>query len=231
MQERTKPTTQPLDVEIPTDGVSIPGVLEIPNQAKAIVIFAHGTGNARLNRSNRRVAEVFRQASLATLRMDFLDEREQQADIVTRNVLFDVGFLAARIEAATHWVSQYKETRDMSIGYFGTSTGAAAALTAAVHLHDRVGAVVSRAGRVDLAETMLPHVKAPTLLLIGEDDSLLLELTQETMKELHTECKLVILPDGGHTFKAPKSLETVAQKASSWFVQHLVETQPSVSVT
>jgi len=231
MQKRTKPMTQPLNVDIPTDGTIISGILEIPDHAMAIIIFANAAGNSRLNRSNRRVAEVFRQASLATLRMDFLNEREQQADIVTRNIFFDVGFLAARLEAATHWVSLCKETCDMSIGYFGTSTGAAAALTAAVHLHERVGAVVSRAGRVDLAEAVLSQVRAPTLLLIGEDDSLVVELTQETMKELQTECKLVILPDGGHMFKEPKSLETVAQKASSWFVQHLVETQPSVSVT
>src|SRR5262245_11030878 len=169
-------------VNVPAGQVTLEGNLNLPQDAVAVVLFAHGSGSGRHSPRNRHVANVLNEAGLATLLIDLLTPEEESIDLFTTELRFDIGLLAQRLVAATDWLTQYADTRQLPIGYFGASTGAAAALAAAVERPDFVGAVVSRGGRPDLAGPALPRVRAPTLLIVGGKDLQVLELNQETLR-------------------------------------------------
>jgi dienelactone hydrolase len=201
------------------------GTLGIPNGAAGIVLFAHGSGSSRHSPRNRYVAQVLRQAGLATLLMDLLTREEEVEDSETGHLRFDIGFLAERLVAATDWLQETAETRPLAVGYFGASTGAGAALVAAAERPQVVRAVVSRGGRPDLAGPALPRVSAPTLLLVGSHDAPVIRLNQEALRRLGSHDKqLVIVPGASHLFEEPGTLEEVARLATGWFVQHLRQT-------
>lgn len=208
------------NVEIQIDAVTLGGILTLPEGAQAIVIFAHGAGSSRFSPRNQYVARILEEAGLATLLMDLMTEREERSDAITRALAFDIPFLAERVEAATDWVLSREATRELRIGYFGASTGAAAALTAAAHRPDIVGAVVSRGGRPDLAEDVLSDVRAPTLLIVGGDDTPVIEMNRQAASLLQVEHQLVIIPGATHLFEEPGALDEVAQYAADWFMQH-----------
>jgi putative phosphoribosyl transferase len=203
-------------VTIPADGVVLPGELTVPVGARGAVLFAHGSGSSRLSPRNRLVAGELRDAGLATLLFDLLTERES-AD--RRNV-FDIPLLASRLEAAHRWLLHEPEGT-LPVGYFGASTGAAAALWAAAGLGAEVKAVVSRGGRPDLAGPRLPLVQAPTLLIVGGLDDAVLELNRRAGQELACERELVVVPGATHLFEEPGTLEIVAAHAARWFERHL----------
>lgn len=206
-------------VAIPAGTVELPGDLTLPAGATGGVVFAHGSGSSRLSRRNRLVAERLAAAGLATLLFDLLTDTEA-AD---RANVFDIPLLASRLIAADRHLRSRPETAGLRLGYFGASTGAAAALWAAAELGDAVGAVVSRGGRPDLAWARLPFVCAPTLLVVGERDDVVLELNREAATQLRCEHRLVVVPGASHLFEEPGALEEVADQAARFFVPHLVE--------
>jgi putative phosphoribosyl transferase len=206
-------------VHIPRDGVQ--GDLVIPEHAFGIVIFAHGSGSSRHSSRNRYVASVLQQGGLATLLMDLLTSEEEQVDIRTAQLRFDIPLLARRLVDATDWAASQPETRELNIGYFGASTGAGAALVAASGRPSAIGAVVSRGGRPDLAGESLPLVKAPTLLIVGSLDAPVIELNQRAQRDIRPENRLEIIPGATHLFEEPGTLERVADLARSWFESHL----------
>ena len=221
MDAQTHQDTQSRNIEIRVDEVTLHGILTIPDQAQALVLFAHGAGSSRFSPRNQYVAGILQDAGLGTLLMDLMTEREERSDAVTRALAFDIPFLAERVEAATNWVLSDEAMRTLRIGYFGASTGAGAALMAAAHKPDAVGAVVSRGGRPDLAAEILPEVRAPTLLLVGGLDTPVIEMNREAAALLQTENKLVIIPGATHLFEEPGKLDEVADYASAWFRQYL----------
>ena len=174
-------------VQIPSGDVSLEGDLNIPAGAKGIVLFAHGSGSSRLSPRNRFVAGVLNKAGLATLLMDLLTAEEERIDLYTGELRFDIGLLAGRLESATDWLLSQPQTREMSIGYFGSSTGAAAALVAAAGRPERVTAIVSRGGRPDLAGSALADVRSPTLLIVGGNDEVVIGLNEESLARLSVE--------------------------------------------
>lgn len=204
-------------VHIPADSVSLEGALVIPAGAAGVVLFAHGSGSSRHSPRNKFVATSLQRDGLATLLIDLLT-REEDVNYETR---FDIKLLTFRLEAATRWLRQQPETRDLGIGYFGASTGAAAALEAAAALGPKIGAVVSRGGRPDLAQEVLDRVLAPTLLIVGGDDDVVIELNRDACARLRSEKKLSIVPGASHLFEEPGALEVVAYLASSWFGKYL----------
>jgi dienelactone hydrolase len=208
-------------VQVSADSVILEGNLIVPQGAQGIVLFAHGSGSSRFSTRNRYVAQVLRKAGLATLLIDLLTADEEKMDIQTRHLRFDIGLLAKRLIGATDWLTQNSTTRNLRIGYFGASTGAAAALVAAVERPNVIYAVVSRGGRPDLAGHSLSRVKAPTLLIVGGNDFPVIDINREALKQLQTEKKLVIVQRATHLFEEPGTLEEVAQLATDWFVQHL----------
>lgn len=208
-------------VQIQTEGVVLHGDLLLPEQATALVIFVHGSGSSRHSPRNRFVAQTLVGAGLGTLLMDLLTLREERVDAVTAEHRFDIPFLARRVVAATRWVLGARQTQNLMPGYFGASTGAAAALVAAAQLPKQVRAVVSRGGRPDLASQALPKVAAPTLLIVGAADELVLQLNQEALAELRCERHLAIVPGATHLFEEPGTLETVAVLARDWFLRYL----------
>jgi dienelactone hydrolase len=201
-------------VKITPSGVR--GDLTIPGNAGGVVIFAHGSGSSRLSSRNRFVAGVLQRAGLATLLLDLLTAEEEQIDIHTRHLRFDIDLLAERLVHATRWRIDDPEIGRLPVGYFGASTGAAAALIAAAQLPQQTRAVVSRGGRPDLAGTALPMVKAPTLLIVGGDDDPVIELNEKALNELRCEKKLEIVPGATHLFEESGTLEQVAALASNW---------------
>ncbi len=204
-------------VHIPADSVSLEGVLVIPAGAAGVVLFAHGSGSSRHSPRNKFVATSLQRDGLATLLIDLLT-KEEDANYETR---FNIKLLTSRLEAATRWLRQQPETRNLGIGYFGASTGAAAALQAAAALGSEIGAVVSRGGRPDLAKEVLDRVLAPTLLIVGGDDDIVIEFNRDACARLRSEKKLSIVPGASHLFEEPGALEVVAYLASSWFGKHL----------
>ena len=196
--------------------VGLEGSVAVPAAAKGIVLFAHGSGSGRLSPRNKFVAQGLRQSGIATLLFDLLTENE--AD--DRRNVFDIALLAERLSMATSWVRQDAETARLKIGYFGASTGAAAALVAAAAEGDRVAAVVSRGGRPDLAGAALAVVKAPTLLIVGGDDTVVLGLNRAALAELHCPKQLSVVPGATHLFEEPGALEAVVEHARSWFLTH-----------
>lgn len=207
------------EVAIPADGDEIRGDLVVPPHAKAIVVFAHGSGSSRRSPRNRFVAETLQGHGMATLLLDLLTEAEERRG---RERVFDVELLTRRLLAATRWLRGRAETARLPVGYFGASTGAACALDAAARLGDAIGAVVSRGGRPDLALDALPHVLAPTLLLVGGEDQAVIGLNQLAYARIATHVKrLEIVPGATHLFEEPGALEHVAESAARWFDAHL----------
>ncbi|MGQ0562668.1 MAG: dienelactone hydrolase family protein [Gemmatimonadota bacterium] len=210
-------------VRIPADDVLLDGDLTVPTNATGIVLFAHGSGSSRKSSRNRFVAGVLQQAGLATLLMDLLTRDEEAVDAYTGQLRFDIPFLADRLLAANHWLKQEHETRSLPVGCFGASTGGGAALVAAAREPQNVAAVVSRGGRPDLAADALPAVSAPTLLIVGGDDVLVIGMNEEAMARMRAQVELKIVPGASHLFEEPGTLEQVAQLARDWFVRHLTE--------
>lgn len=201
--------------------VKLQGELVIPAEAKGIVLFAHGNGSSRLSPRNRNIAEYFNGLQLATLLFDLLTEIEYAEDRFSTRLHFNIPMLATRLGAVTEWVSALPETHDLPLGYFGASTGAAAALISAAEHPDTVRAIVSRGGRPDLASDMLPLVKAPTLLIVGENDFEVIELNNKALLRLNAVKELQLVPGATHLFQEKGKLEEVANLASKWFSRHL----------
>jgi putative phosphoribosyl transferase len=208
-------------VLVPAGHVTLEGTLVRPEGARGVVLFAHGSGSSRRSPRNRHVARVLNEAALATLLVDLLTPGEDAVDARTAHLRFDIGLLAERLVAATDWLTGHAETRDLTVGYFGASTGAAAALVAATLRADAVGAIVSRGGRPDLAGPVLALVRAPTLLIVGGRDVQVLALNREAFAQLMCEKRLEIVPGATHLFEDPGALEQVARLAREWFERHL----------
>jgi putative phosphoribosyl transferase len=207
-------------VLIPTSGAA--GDLTVPANARGIIIFAHGSGSSRLSPRNRFVADILQRARLATLLLDLLTPEEEQIDLRTRRLRFDIDLLANRLVEATKWLGQDNYGVGLlPLAYFGASTGAAAALMAAAQLADSIRAVVSRGGRPDLAGSALSKVRAPTLLIVGGDDYPVIHLNEKALKEIQCEKRLEVIPGATHLFEEPGTLEQVADLASNWFENHL----------
>jgi dienelactone hydrolase len=197
------------------------GSLTIPPAARGIVVFAHGSGSSRSSPRNRCVAGVLQKAGLATLLFDLLTDREEAVDSITRELRFDIPLLAGRVSGATEWLRGRPEAARLKLGYFGASTGAAAALVAAAERAEDVAAVVSRGGRPDLAASHLGRVRAPTLLIEGGWDAAVIEMNRDAMARMACEKELVIVPGATHLFEEPGKLEEVARLAAGWFARHL----------
>jgi dienelactone hydrolase len=204
-------------VSIPVDGVTLEGELVVPTGASGLVVFAHGSGSSRKSPRNNFVAEVLQRRGLGTLLFDLLTEQEDQR-YETR---FDIDLLTRRLLKATEWLRQRERTRALTLGYFGSSTGAAAALRGAAGRGDDVGAVVSRGGRVDLAPEQLPAVSAATLFIVGGADRQVLELNREAREQLTCPNDLAVIEGAGHLFEGPGELDEVAELAAEWFEDHL----------
>jgi len=206
---------------ISAGSVTLEGNLSLPDHAIALVLFAHGSGSSRHSPRNQFVERTLNNAGLATLLFDLLTPEEESIDARTAEFRFNLGLLAERLVHATKWAKQQEQMRDLLIGYFGSSTGGGAALVAAAEIQQDVVAVVSRGGRPDLAAEALPKVQAPTLLIVGGNDDVVIELNEQARDRMSCEVKLQIVPGATHLFEEPGALEQVAKLASDWFVAHL----------
>jgi dienelactone hydrolase len=214
--------TEALSVSIPAGEVTLRGDLTLPPKAQGLVVFAHGSGSGRLSPRNRMVAERLNVGGFGTLLFDLLTEREEAADAQTGTLRFAIDFLASRLIQATDWVALRPETHSLRLGYFGASTGAAAALVAAATRSALIGAVVSRGGRPDLAGEHLREVTAPTLLIVGGADQAVLRMTRPALMQLGSPVKeLAVIPGATHLFEEPGALEQVSDMALAWFTRHL----------
>lgn len=211
----------PTVVSIPIESVELEASLAIPDEARGIVLFAHGSGSSRHSPRNNFVAHALQDAGLATLLMDLLTE-EEDTNYQTR---FDIELLSSRLLGFTRWVLEAPQCRGLRPGYFGASTGGAAALEAAAELGRTIGAVVSRGGRPDLAWEVLDKVEAPTLFIVGALDDVVVELNQRAYRQLKAEKQLALVPGATHLFEEPGTLEEAARLASDWFVRHLTPKQ------
>ncbi|AAM31475.1 dienelactone hydrolase family protein [Methanosarcina mazei] len=213
-----------IEVRIPVDSINLEGNLNIPEGARGIVIFVHGSGSSRHSPRNQYVADELRRAGLGTLLFDLLTIEEERIDMMTRHLRFDIELLSKRLIDVTGWVLNRPETRGLNIGYFGASTGAAAALIAAKEYATAVKAVVSRGGRPDLAESALIHVKAPTLLIVGGKDIQVIDLNKWALERIVAlDKELKIVPGATHLFEEPGALEEVARLAGKWFTRYLAD--------
>jgi putative phosphoribosyl transferase len=208
------------ELKIPAGLVSLDGTLTVPDLASSVILFAHGSGSSRYSPRNQFVARVLNQAGLATLLFDLLTCKEEAEDIGTARYRFNIDLLAERLVYATEWILEQKQTSRLSIGYFGSSTGGGAALVAAAERPRDVSAVVSRGGRPDLADDLLSRVLAPTLLIVGGRDEIVIELNQQAQRKMRCEVKLEIIQGATHLFEETGALDRVAQLASDWFLQH-----------
>jgi putative phosphoribosyl transferase len=208
-------------VHVQTGIVTLAGNLVVPEGASGVVLFAHGSGSSRLSPRNLAVARRLSERGLATLLIDLLTGEEEKIDAYTAHLRFDIGLLADRLAGAKEWLAEQPDTRDLRIGYFGASTGAAAALVAAALHPESIGAVVSRGGRPDLACDLLARVQAPTLLIVGGEDLPVIDLNREALAQLTCKKKLEIVSGATHLFEEPGALETVARLAGDWFLHHL----------
>jgi putative phosphoribosyl transferase len=199
------------------------GDLRLPSNARSIVVFAHGSGSSRISPRNRFVADVLARDGLVTLLIDLLTQDEESVDLETAELRFDIPLLAERLGRVTDWLREEPQTSSLTAGYFGASTGAAAALIAAADRPQKVAAVVSRGGRPDLALSVLQRVRQPTLLIVGGADEFVLDLNRQALAELAGPKELAIVPGATHLFEEPGALEQVAQLASHWFQRYLVE--------
>jgi dienelactone hydrolase len=205
------------EVALELAGAAVGGTLTEPEEARGLVVFAHGSGSSRFSPRNRQVADVLHGTGLATLLVDLLTEEEEQVDLRTRELRFDIGLLGERVTAAVDWATE----RGLPIGAFGASTGAAAALVAAAERPVAVRAVVSRGGRPDLAGEALRRVGAPTLLIVGGADPVVLDLNREAMEQMTAETSLEVVPGATHLFEEPGALDRVAELARDWFVERI----------
>jgi putative phosphoribosyl transferase len=208
-------------VKIPVGRIELEGTLGVPDDAIGVVLFAHGSGSSRFSSRNRFVARVLRDAGFATLLLDLLSPEEEQVDDVTRHHRFDIDMLAERLVAALDWLNVERDTAGLPVGLFGASTGGGAALVVASARPDRVAAVVSRGGRPDLAGRALPNVEAPTLLIVGGNDHVVITLNEEARAAMRAEVRMEIVPGATHLFEEPGALERVADLARDWFVAHV----------
>ena len=208
-------------VQVPVGRVTLEGNLALPAGAGGVVLFAHGSGSSRHSPRNRYVADVLRQRGLGTLLFDLLTADEEAVDSLTGELRFDIGLLAERVVGATEWLRHDPDTAGLRLGYFGASTGAAAALVAAAQRAEDVAAVVSRGGRPDLAGPSLPGVRAPTLLIVGGLDTRVIELNRQALTQLAVEKDLAVVPEATHLFEEPGKLEEVASLAAAWFGNYL----------
>lgn len=208
-------------VKVNADFVELAGNLTISENAKGIVLFAHGSGSSRHSSRNKYVARVLNESGLGTLLIDLLTPEEEEVDNQTRHLRFDINLLAGRLEGASIWLRNHDLTKDLNIGLFGASTGGGAALVTAQRIPDLINAVVSRGGRPDLAGPALPHVKAPTLLIVGGYDSQVIDMNEEALSQMHCEKQMIIVPGATHLFEEPGKLEDVAILAKEWFLKYL----------
>jgi putative phosphoribosyl transferase len=209
------------EITIPLRDAKLEGELDSPEEAGSLVIFAHGSGSSRHSPRNQLVARALRESGLGTLLFDLLTAEEEQSEARTGRLRFNIPFLAERLVGTTRWVLARMTNHDLNVGYFGASTGAAAALVAAAQLGDEVGAVVSRGGRPDLAGDALERVKTPTLLIVGGDDRPVIPLNEEAYARLKCEKALRLIPGASHLFEEAGTLEQAASIASEWFAAHL----------
>jgi len=211
------------EVQILSTGVRLQGTVSIPEEPKGFVLFVHGSGSSRHSPRNQKVAQTLQEGGLATLLFDLLTPEEEQIDLRTRHLRFDIDRLAKRTAGALEWLALQPYAYELKIGLFGSSTGAAAALIAAAELPERVNAVVSRGGRPDLAGAALPNVQVPTLLIVGSHDEAVIELNEEALAQMQPggEKKLVIVPGASHLFEESGTLEYAARLARDWFQEHL----------
>jgi putative phosphoribosyl transferase len=214
-------------MRIPVAGVVLEADVVVPQPAQGVVLFAHGSGSSRHSPRNVHVAEELQAAGLATVLVDLLTPDEERIDAVTGEMRFDIGLLADRLTALCDWIVEHDLTSGSGLGLFGASTGAAAALVAAAARPDAVAAVVSRGGRPDLAGPVLPTVRQPTLLIVGDRDPVVLDLNRLALRELGGEARLEVVPGATHLFEEPGALEQVARLARDWFVRHLRPVSPS----
>lgn len=222
--ERTWPCQIPI-----SKTVTLEGLLTLPEQARAIVLFAHGSGSSRHSPRNQFVAQVLHKAGLATLLMDLLTPQEEEQDLTTAHLRFAIPLLSERVCEATRWLTTRPETAELQIGYFGASTGAAAALVAATELPHLVGAIVSRGGRPDLAGEVLTRVQTPTLLVVGARDKPVVELNRQACFWLESEKQLILIAGATHLFEEPGTLEQAARCAQQWFTHYLRIEQASLT--
>jgi dienelactone hydrolase len=209
-------------VRIVAGHVALEGNVGLPDGARGVVLFAHGSGSGRHSPRNRFVADRLRDAGLGTLLIDLLTEQEEVTDSRTAHLRFDIGLLAGRLVGAIDWLARDERTAELPVGLFGASTGGGAALVAAAERPERVAAVVSRGGRPDLAGAALPAVPTPTLLIVGGDDDVVITLNQQALRRLGSPVKeLVIVPGASHLFEEPGKLEEVARLAAEWFARYL----------
>jgi len=209
-------------VYVNAGGVTLEGNLLIPNGARGVVMFAHGSGSSRFSSRNRHVADVLRKSGAGTLLIDLLTRDEEAVDMRTAHLRFDIALLADRLVGASAWLAKQPETMGLKLGLFGASTGGGAALVAAARVPERIAAVVSRGGRPDLAGPALPAVQAPTLLIVGGDDGPVIDMNREAYDQMVCERQLVIVPHASHLFEEPGKIEEVARLAAEWFTRYLV---------
>ena len=208
-------------IAIPIAGGQVEADLRVPARAAGLVIFAHGSGSSRFSSRNRAVAEFLESNGFATLLLDLLTRAEEAVDVYTREHRFDIDLLARRVVLAIDWAQRRDDLRALSIGCFGASTGAAAALIAAAERPDAVRAVVSRGGRPDLADGALPRVLAPTRLIVGGDDEPVIEMNRDAIRQMTAIVDLHVVPGATHLFEEPGTLERVMELAAAWFRRHL----------
>ena len=209
-------------IYIPVDEDQIQGDLNISDNSTAIVVFAHGSGSSRHSPRNKYVAGVLNEGGMTTLLIDLLTPDEEVVDLETAHLRFNIDLLAERLSVVTNWLRSQSATEKLHIGYFGASTGAAAALVAAAKHPEAVEAIVSRGGRPDLAGPWLVSVHSPTLLIVGGDDHAVIDLNRQAASELRVEHRLEIIPRAGHLFQEPGALEQVAVLARGWFEKYLI---------
>jgi dienelactone hydrolase len=209
------------ETTIPTQDVQLVADIVLPADATGIVLFAHGSGSSRRSPRNRAVADVLNQHALATVLVDLLTPQEEQLDMQTAQLRFDIGNLARRLVGIVDWLATGAQTPRLPVGLFGASTGAAAALVAAADRPDAVPAVVSRGGRPDLAGPALPRVRAATLLLVGGHDEQVIELNEAARRQMTVDVQLRVIPGATHLFEEPGTLEQVADEAARWMREHL----------
>jgi len=212
---------KPQPVTLRMGDLDLQADLAVPEGTRALVIFAHGSGSSRFSPRNRAVARTLNEGNLATLLLDLLTMDEQRIDERTAHLRFNIAMLTRRVVGAIDWAKKSQELRDLPVGLFGSSTGAAAALMAAAERPDDVGAVVSRGGRADLAIPSLPAVKAPVLLIVGGYDTAVIAMNREAADNMNCETRLQIIPGAGHLFEEPGKLERVAELARNWFREKL----------
>jgi putative phosphoribosyl transferase len=203
------------------ESLEAPAFLRLSASPKGLVLFAHGSGSSRHSPRNRFVADFLAEGNVASLLLDLLTPQEEAVDLHTGGLRFDIDLLARRLVAATQWAKAYSALKKLTLGYFGASTGAAAALIAAAELGNEIEAVVSRGGRPDLAGAQLAHVTAPTLLIVGGVDYAVIDLNRRAAAQMTAPCELTIVPDATHLFEEPGTLAEVARLARAWFTRYL----------